>query len=95
MASGIYRISPAKFLTILSKDIAIITTSVIIKRYMIISVLVSLVKWISQPPPKGQLRVRFPQGVPSCGYKKDIRSKNRATARFFDARKPGFEKSKT
>ena len=46
MASGIYRISPAKFLTILSKDIAIIATSVIIKRYMIRDVLVSLVKWI-------------------------------------------------
>ncbi|NBK78012.1 hypothetical protein D5272_05285, partial [bacterium D16-76] len=30
--------------------------------------------------------------MPSCGYKKDIRSKNRAMARFFDARKPGIQK---
>jgi len=37
----------------------------------------------------------FGRAFTSCGYKKDIRSKNRAVARFFDARKPGFEKAKT
>ena len=40
--------------------------------------------------PEGSLKVSFEP--PSCGYKKDIRSKNRAVARFFDARKPGFQK---
>ena len=39
-------------------------------------------------------RVRILLPLPSCGYKKDIRSKNRAAARFFDARKPGFRKCK-
>ena len=34
----------------------------------------------------------FGRAFTSCGYKKDIRSKNRAVARFFDAQKAGFLK---
>ena len=38
--------------------------------------------------------VRIPRPPPSCGYKKDIRSKNPGIPGFFDARKPGFRKCK-
>ena len=47
--------------------------------------------WVQIHPPTRQ-KYLFGRAFTSCGYKKDIRSKNRAVARFFDARKPGFQK---
>ena len=39
-------------------------------------------------------RVRFPPSPPSCGYKKDIRTKKPGIPGFFAAQKAGFQKSR-